>query len=92
MTPSPVTIFEGRHMISALMYISTNDGCMKTDLYKAVSNNPRMPDKLDDLMEAGLLTQGSGGANTVRLYLTDRGMRVAELFRNIEEELSRDIE
>ena len=37
--------FEEKHVISILMYVAGNPGCKKTDIYDAVSRNPRMPEK-----------------------------------------------
>lgn len=86
MTADPVKLLEGKHMISTLLFIDGNDGCMKTDLYRAVSTNPRMPEKLDTLEAAGLLVQdSSGNANTVRLYITESGRKVAAMLRSIDD-------
>ena len=38
--------FEEKHVISILMYVAGNPGCKKTDIYDAVSRNPRMPEKI----------------------------------------------
>lgn len=82
-------ILEGRHMIATLLYLSENDGCTKTELYGAVSSNPRMPDKLDELESAGLIVQTqTEGSRAVRLSLTDKGRRTGELLREIDGLLS----
>lgn len=83
------TVLEQKHMIAALLYLAENDGCTKTELYGAVSSNPRMPEKLDALEEAGLITQDrSEGSRAVRLSLTDLGHSVATRLAEIEELMS----
>ena len=48
------TILEEKHMVSIIMYLTENDGCMKTDVYTDVARNSRMPEKLGMLEDAGL--------------------------------------
>lgn len=48
--------FEEKHVISILMYVAGNPGCKKTDIYDAVSRNPRMPEKIEILESMGLMT------------------------------------
>ena len=67
-------------MISIMLYLLDNDGCIKTDLYRDVSNNPRMPSKLDDLETAGLVIQEPApDSKAVRLHLSDLGRKVSSL-------------
>lgn len=80
MAENGIRVLEARHMISIVLYLSENDGCIKTDLYRDVSNNPRMPSKLDELESSGLIVQEqSPDSNAVRLRLTDTGRRVSAL-------------
>lgn len=82
-------VFEERHLISAMLYLSGNDGCTKTELYRGVSTNPRMPDKLDTLESAGLIVQDrSSDSNTVRIHLTDLGVRVSSALSEIDSIMS----
>ncbi len=88
MTYTGLTLFEERHMISILLYVSENEGCMKTDLYKAVSHNPRMPDKLNLLENAGLLIQDtSKNTNLVRLTLTEKGQAAVNDLKSLDSNL-----
>ena len=83
-------ILEERHMVSTLLFLHGNSGCTKTELYRAVSSNPRMPEKLNLLESAGLLTQRSrDGSNAVRISLTDLGHEVASILAEIDELMSR---
>lgn len=84
-----VTVLEAKHMISALLYIAGNDGCTKTELYGAVSSNPRMPEKLDELESSGLILQErSADSRTVRIRLTDTGRRVSARLAEIDDLMS----
>lgn len=74
-----IRVLEERHMVSILLFLTGNDGCTKTELYRAVSNNPRMPEKLDALAKAGLLRLETGaGTNATRIFLTESGRLVSE--------------
>ena len=72
-------MLEERHMISILLYIAKNEGCMKTDIYREVSHAQGMPGKLDTLAEGGLI-RAEGGADRMmrRFYLTDSGRRTVD--------------
>lgn len=74
-----ILVLEQRHMISTMLYLLRNEGCMKTDLYRDVSSNPRMPEKLDLLECSGLIRQERNpGTRSVRIYLTDAGRSVGD--------------
>ena len=65
-------MLEERHMISILLYIAKNEGCMKTDIYREVSHAQGMPGKLDTLAEGGLIrAEGVDDRMMRRFYLTD---------------------
>ena len=78
------TILEEKHMVSIIMYLAENDGCMKTDVYLDVARNSRMPEKLGMREDAGLIEQKANGFRTVRLELTDLGKKVCEELMIIE--------
>lgn len=80
-----IRVLEEKHMISILLHLLDNDGCTKTDLYDAVSSNPRMPRKLDALEDSGLVTQTPvPDSRTVRIGLTDLGITVGRSLREAE--------
>ena len=90
MSEESILVFEERHMISIMLHISENEGCTKTELYDAVSNNQRMPCKLDHLEESGLIVQESiPDSRMVRLRLTGLGRQVCDAFVSIETIMSR---
>ena len=87
--PRKIQVLEERHVLSILIYLSQNDGCRKSDLYRDISRNPRMPDKLDILERSGLIEQiPIGDHNSVRITLTDVGRNVADALADVERMLS----
>ncbi len=89
MNKKSILILESKHMISILLFLSNNDGCMKTELYSAVSNNPRMPEKLDDLESAGLLRlERNSESRAVRIYLTKLGASIGRSLQDIDRKMS----
>ena len=77
-------ILEGKHMISILLYVGGHDGCTKSDLYQAVAFSNNMPNKLDALESAGLLTQ-SPHTHSVTLSLTETGTEVARRLEGLNQ-------
>lgn len=78
-------ILEEKHMISILMYISDNEGCMKTDIYKGVSQGRGMPWKLQTLEDGGLIrSEGQEDRLMRRFYLTNMGRRASEVLRDLD--------
>lgn len=83
--PRFVQVLEEKHAITVMIYLSLHDGCRKSDIYRDVSRNPRMPDKLDMLESNGLIVQEPlGDRNSVRISLTEIGRIVADSLREIE--------
>lgn len=79
--------FEEKHVISILMYVAGNPGCKKTDIYDAISRNPRMPEKIDILESMGLMTHET--VNRSSYYkLTDGGNSIARLLSAVSNEIS----
>ena len=71
--------FEEKHTISIMLFLSINGECKKIDVYRNVSSNPRIPDKLDRLEAMGLLTQSvTKGSRAVTVKLTPKGRIVAD--------------
>ena len=87
---SPRVVFlEKKHMVSILLYLMDNDGCMKSQLYDSVSRTLRMSDKLDMLEDTGLIVQDSNGPyRSVRIRLTDLGRGVCRELEAIEDMLA----
>ena len=60
-TCSDILVLEGRHMIAVLLYLRDHEGCMKSDIYRALTRTPRFPEKLDLLESSGLITVDEEG-------------------------------
>ncbi len=69
-------MLEASRMMSILIHLLDNDGCMKTGIYRNICYTNRMPDKLDALEDEGLITQDAWD-HAVHLHLTAKGRRVA---------------
>ncbi len=77
------TILEEKHMVSIIMYLAENDGCMKTDVYTDVARNSRMPEKLGMLEDAGIIVMNRM-SGAVQIHITKTGREVVDQLRNIE--------
>ena len=83
------TVLEEKHMISTMLFLADNGGCTKSELYRSVSSNPRMPEKLDMLEDAGLIMQeASEGSRAVRISLTDLGVMVSAMLAEVDRMMS----
>ena len=80
-----ISVLEERHVIVTLLYLREHEGCRKTDIYRDVSRNPRMPEKLDALEGSGMIVQEPlDDRNAVRIRLTADGREVADALAGIE--------
>ena len=81
-TGDPLEILESGRAMQMLRIICAEQGCTRTDIYRAVTRNMAMPRKIEELAEAGLIeTKTENGI--VRLYPTEAGIRVSELLDEI---------
>ncbi len=74
-------VLEEKHSIDILLYLLDEKTALKSTIYRNISTNPRMPEKLDKLADAGLITQSVNRfeKNSATVRLTPRGEEVAEL-------------
>ena len=82
-----VASLEEKHMLCTLLYIKDHDGCKKIDIYHAVSPNPRMPEKLDILVELGLIRMEQANKKCY-IFLTEKGWKFCEHLQKMEDCLS----
>ena len=77
---NPLRILEEKHVIDILFFLMNRDHCMKSDIYKNVSTNSRMPVKLDMMEKEGLITQSvdTFKNNTTTVSLTPKGRKITE--------------
>ena len=81
-TGDPLEILESGRTMQMLRIICAEQGCTRTDIYRAVTRNMAMPRKIEELAAAGLIeTETENGI--VRLYPTEAGIRVSELLDEI---------
>jgi len=81
-TGDPLEILESGRAMQMLRIICAEQGCTRTDIYRAVTRNMAMPRKIEELAAAGLIeTETENGI--VRLYPTEAGIRVSELLDEI---------
>ena len=81
-TGDPLEIFESGRAMQMLRIICVEQGCTRTDIYRAVTRNMAMPRKIEELAEAGLIeTEVENGI--LHLYPTEAGLRVSQLLDEI---------
>lgn len=78
MTLDDMRLFEEKHVMHMLIFIGQHPSCMKTEIYDAVSHNPRMLEKLEKLENAGLVVKIDDDKCT-RYGLSPMGFHMAKL-------------
>ena len=74
-----ISSLEEKHLMSMLMYLREKGPSRKTDIYDAVSTNPRMTLKVERLEAMGLIsTEYNNALRSTVVTLTEEGRRVAE--------------
>jgi hypothetical protein len=85
------TSFEEKHLIAVMMYLALNGACRKIDIYRNVSSNPRIPEKLDRLEALGLITQVSDkNLRSIVINLTPKGKIVAQKIVDLDVAIKSD--
>ncbi len=81
-------LFETKHVLRILVYLHLCGPKSKSDIYRAVSTNPRMAEKLDMMEMRGLVTRKpkENGSRREIYDLTPNGERCAAMFCRMEEE------
>lgn len=74
-----IQVFEEKHNMEILVFLLENGPCPKTDLYRGVSTNPRMPVKLAMLESIGLVRLEPSERFTM-VSLTEKGEAVGRKF------------
>ena len=74
-----ISSLEEKHLMSMLMYLREKGPSRKTDIYDAVSTNPRMTLKVERLEAMGLIsTEYNNALRSTVVTLTEEGRKVAE--------------
>ncbi len=81
-------LFETKHVLRILVYLHLCGPKSKSDIYRAVSTNPRMAEKLDLMESRGLVERMpmESGKKKVIYDLTPSGENCASMFCRMEEE------
>lgn len=78
-------VLENSNAIGIMIWLGSHDGAKKSELYSGVSNSATMPKKLNDMVDAGLLTLNKdGNSSATRVYLTEDGNRVSKILQELE--------
>ena len=74
-----ISSLEEKHLMSMLMYLREKGPSRKTDIYDAVSTNPRMTLKVERLEAMGLIsTEYNNALRSTVVTLTEEGRQVAD--------------
>ena len=81
---STLEILESKHVISILMYLDEMSPVLKSDIYSNISRSATMAEKIEDLRKIGLVdVYWTAKANTNVVVITDKGRKIAGMFREI---------
>lgn len=83
-----IPLLENTSNIGLILFILQNEGCTRQQVYDGYKRNALMPQRIDSLVDAGVLysTEGAGSRNrNSRLFLTERGREIALMLRRISE-------
>ena len=81
---SGIDIFLGTaRAADILLYVRENPGCMRSDIYRRVSRNAHIAERITMMVESGLLESVAADGRT-SLYLTERGIELAELLHRAD--------
>ena len=79
----PIDVLDSKHMMGIILFLHENGPSRKVDIYENVSRNANMPEKLEVLMDSGII-EATPSVNGVILALTDSGTAVANMLLSIE--------
>ena len=85
------SLLETSNTLDILIYIRDHPLCKKTDVYRNVSRNIRIPAKIDEMEGMGLILFGGViGSRAIHLSLTDKGVRFINLLTEAESVLDEE--
>lgn len=82
-------ILECKHITSIIACLYMRGSMSKSSIYANVSTNPRMGQKIDMLIESGLLESKHVGRR-INISLTEKGNTIGQALCRMEEELYGD--
>ena len=85
---SLIEVLGEKHVLDILLFLRENGTCIKSQLYDAISRGTRMPDKLDMMEEAGLITMKQPEmSKCCNISLTDLGRRIGDFLALLSEDV-----
>jgi len=82
-----------KNTVAIIVYLYIFGPTNRTTIYKNVSTNPRMPIKIDRLMESGLVKPVNGNSSSYTvLELTQKGKKFGEMLCTMERIAGGDLE
>ncbi len=84
-------LFESKHMWSVLRHLYNTGVCTRMEMYTAVANNDRMPEKFAVLENEGLIRQYmERNSRAIKMELTDKGKEVVERLIDVDKMMRED--
>ncbi len=77
-------IFEERNSVAIILFLYLYGPKTKTELYKNISSNPRMPQKITMLENSGILRGVEGFGGRMSFELTELGRKYAVALCDLE--------
>lgn len=81
------TFLDRDHNTDILIYIHQNPGCIKSAIYRNVTRNAHIRERMDEMIAMGLLETLESDKVTY-LWLTPKGDRIAEILLEADEVLN----
>ncbi len=85
-------IFSERNTSDTIMFLYLFGPKGKTEIYDAISRNPRMPMKLQMLEDYGLVRSYSDGGKKMMIGLTPKGNKFASALSDLEKIVGGNVE
>lgn len=79
----PIYCLDSKHTMAMILYLDEAGPSRRMDIYEHVSRNMNMPEKIDLLLDRGVLSE-TATPEGMKLSLTDAGIRIAGYLRGIE--------
>ena len=78
-----IDVLDSKHTMSIILFLSENGPSRRIDIYENVSRNSNIPDKLEVLMESGIIVEVPA-ISGLTLALTESGKAIANMLLSIE--------
>ncbi len=83
----PIYYLDSKHTMAMILYLGEEGPSKRMEIYEHVSRNMTMPDKIEILLDRGVLME-TPTQEGMKLSLTEAGIQIAEHLRRIESCLS----